>query len=113
MSEIAKKARLLTGYLEARIIRRYGYNNPFYSTHAPEFTAQCERTANGKQNGAGDAENQSGPVTVEILTPSDPSQRGAQLSLSFSVNIMEVFEELRKRGVVVSIKTESDIENLS
>ena len=40
-------------------------------------------------------------VHVEILTPSDPDQRGAQLSLSFSINITQVFLELMKRGVVV------------
>ncbi len=41
--------------------------------------------------------------SVEIITPSDPEQRGSQLSLIFSVPLTEVQEELQKRGVVVSI----------
>lgn len=40
---------------------------------------------------------------VRIVTPSDPEQRGSQLSLSFSIHIRKVFQELEKRGVVVSI----------
>jgi len=36
---------------------------------------------------------------VEIITPSDPSHRGCQLSLMFSVPITEVMKELEKRGV--------------
>ena len=40
---------------------------------------------------------------VHIITPSDPQQRGCQLSLSFSVPIRRVFQELEKRGVAVSI----------
>jgi len=42
--------------------------------------------------------------SVEIITPSDPEQRGAQLSLVFSVPLTAVQEELQKRGVVVSIE---------
>lgn len=41
--------------------------------------------------------------SVEIITPSDPEQRGAQLSLIFSVPLSAVQEELQKRGVVVSV----------
>lgn len=40
---------------------------------------------------------------MRIVTPSDPEQRGCQLSLSFSVPIGKVFQELEKRGVVVSL----------
>ena len=39
--------------------------------------------------------------SVEIITPSNPAQRGAQLSLTFSVPLAAVQEELQKRGVVV------------
>lgn len=39
---------------------------------------------------------------VHVITPSDPQQRGCQLSLSFSVPIRRVYEELQKRGLVVS-----------
>ena len=39
---------------------------------------------------------------VKIMTPADPEERGAQLSIKFSVPIDRVFTELTKRGVVVS-----------
>ena len=41
---------------------------------------------------------------VEIITPSDPNQRGAQLCLKFSSNysVEEVNEKLIQQGVVVS-----------
>lgn len=38
---------------------------------------------------------------VRIITPSDPEQRGCQLSLSFSTHIGKAFQELSRRGVVV------------
>lgn len=38
---------------------------------------------------------------VRIITPSDPEQRGCQLSLSFSTHIRKAFQELMRRGVVV------------
>ncbi|XP_072037866.1 kynureninase-like [Amphiura filiformis] len=41
----------------------------------------------------------SGRATVEIITPSDPEERGAQLSLLFSSNIENIHKELMKRGV--------------
>ena len=44
-----------------------------------------------------------GSVSVRIITPKDPEQRGAQLSLSFSVPIEQVHQELTKRGVAVSL----------
>jgi kynureninase len=47
--------------------------------------------------------NGSNKPYVEIITPSDPEQRGAQLSIKFSVPIAKVFVELKKRGVVVSM----------
>lgn len=89
MSQLSEKRRLLTGYLEARIIRQYGY---------PDKNIQNGLVQNGSVNGDGAPAKH---VYVEILTPSDLSQRGAQLSLSFSVNITQVFKELMKRGVVV------------
>ncbi|XP_013884026.1 kynureninase [Austrofundulus limnaeus] len=44
---------------------------------------------------------------VHIITPSDPQQRGCQLSLSFSVPIRRVFQELEKRGVVCDMREPS------
>ncbi|CAO3607697.1 unnamed protein product [Mucor hiemalis] len=38
---------------------------------------------------------------IRILTPSDPQQRGCQLSLEFPDKMMIVFEELHSRGVIV------------
>jgi kynureninase len=37
------------------------------------------------------------------LTPTDPEQRGAQVSIMFSISVEKVHDELEKRGVVVSI----------
>ena len=41
-------------------------------------------------------------VLFELLTPSDPEQRGAQLSIKFLRNTFTLHEELEKRGIVVS-----------
>ena len=38
---------------------------------------------------------------VKIITPADPEERGAQLSVMFSVPVDKVFTELTKRGVAV------------
>ena len=81
MKELVAKSRLLTGYLELLIHRAY---------------SKPKRDAVD-----GDADH----VFVEILTPSDPRQRGAQLSLAFSINLHQVIQELAKRGVVVSTST--------
>ncbi|OWF37823.1 kynureninase-like [Mizuhopecten yessoensis] len=80
LEEIRAKSKLLTAYLEYRIVEKYGQTNGI-----------AEKTLEPKD---GDLEH------VHIFTPSDPEQRGAQLSLSFSVNISYVFKELEKRGVI-------------
>jgi kynureninase len=49
-----------------------------------------------------------GKATVTIITPTDPAQRGNQLSLMFSEPIKKVFLELEKRGVVCD-KREPDV----
>lgn len=36
-----------------------------------------------------------------ILTPTDPNQRGCQLSLDFPERMMDVFDALHARGVIV------------
>lgn len=40
---------------------------------------------------------------IDIFTPSDPSQRGCQLSLCFSINVSTIFSYLTKHGIVVSL----------
>ena len=40
-------------------------------------------------------------MTVDIVTPRDVTQRGCQLSLSFSKPVTEVHSELKKLGIVV------------
>lgn len=41
---------------------------------------------------------------MESLTPTDPYQRGAMLSIKFSRDAEKMFKEIEKRGVVVSYK---------
>ncbi|KAM9328211.1 kynureninase isoform 2-T3 [Pholidichthys leucotaenia] len=70
MLALRRKSLLLTGYLEY-LIKRYYTEDP----SEPQKPHVC------------------------IITPSDPRQRGCQLSLCFSVPIKSVFEGLEKRGV--------------
>ncbi|XP_040888265.1 kynureninase [Toxotes jaculatrix] len=78
MQELRTKSLLLTGYLEY-LIQRYYTKDPT-QPHKPH---------------------------VRIITPSDPQQRGCQLSLSFSVPIRKVFQELEKRGVACDMREPS------
>lgn len=73
MSDLRKKSILLTGYLE-HLLKHY-YSEDKSETRKPH---------------------------VCVITPSNPAERGCQLSLSFSVPIRDVFQELEKRGVAVS-----------
>ncbi|XP_041834355.1 kynureninase [Melanotaenia boesemani] len=78
MQALRRKSVLLTGYLEYLI--QYYYTKDPMQPHKPH---------------------------VHIITPSDPQQRGCQLSLSFSVPIRRVYEELEKRGVVCDMREPS------
>ena len=51
-------------------------------------------------------DNSSKPL-MTMITPCNPEERGAQLSLSFSFNVTEFYVELQKRGVVVSSSSAS------
>ena len=42
--------------------------------------------------------------TIDILTPSTPRDRGCQLSISFSMNLDDIFKEIQKRGVVCDMR---------
>ncbi|XP_045553540.1 kynureninase isoform X1 [Salmo salar] len=75
IAALRKKSRLLTGYLEC-LIQHY-YNKDESQPHKPY---------------------------VHIITPSHPEERGCQLSLSFSVPIAAVFQELEKRGVACDMR---------
>uniref|UniRef100_A0A8C6U7B0 Kynureninase n=1 Tax=Neogobius melanostomus TaxID=47308 RepID=A0A8C6U7B0_9GOBI len=78
MAALRRKSVLLTGYLEYLIRLHY--------TRDP---SQPQR------------------AHVAILTPTDPQQRGCQLSLCFSRPIHRVFQELEKRGVACDMREPS------
>ncbi|XP_039907465.1 kynureninase isoform X2 [Simochromis diagramma] len=78
MQALRKKSLLLTGYLEY-LIKHYYTKDPA-QPHKPH---------------------------VHIITPSEPQQRGCQLSLHFSVPIKRVFAELEKRGVACDMREPS------
>uniref|UniRef100_A0A8C5MKP3 Kynureninase n=1 Tax=Leptobrachium leishanense TaxID=445787 RepID=A0A8C5MKP3_9ANUR len=48
--------------------------------------------------------DQDNKLSVRIITPSNVAERGCQLSLTFTLPIKEVFEELEKRGVVCDLR---------
>ncbi|XP_061181559.1 kynureninase-like [Saccostrea echinata] len=100
MQELRAKSLLLTAYLEALITLKYGQQSKIPSQNGVQNGALLQngqnRTLHMNDQNVEDWKH----VHVDIITPSDPSQRGAQLSLSFSVPVAHVFEELTKRGVV-------------
>ncbi|XP_070534831.1 kynureninase-like [Ptychodera flava] len=79
MTELREKSYLLTGYLEL-LVKTY-------------LSKTSDRTSQ-------DVKNSNTFPTVRILTPSDPKQRGCQLSLMFSIPIHNVYQEMEKRGIV-------------
>ena len=44
------------------------------------------------------------PGEVGIFTPSDPLQRGCQLSMTFSRGVDKVFANLQERGIVCDVR---------
>jgi kynureninase len=62
-------------------------------------TAYLEMLLLKKLNGY----NKQEPNMITLLTPSDPEQRGSQLSVRFSKSVLSVHKELEKRGIVVSL----------
>ncbi|XP_074656146.1 kynureninase-like [Tubulanus polymorphus] len=77
MEALRAKSKQLTGYLEILLLQKF----PKPSSSSPGETIDNK-------------------PYIEIITPSDPDQRGCQLSVKFSVPIKNVFKELVKRGVV-------------
>lgn len=74
MKALRRKSILLTGYLEYMI--KHYYSKDKADTRKP---------------------------IVSIITPSRIEERGCQLTLTFSAPMTYVFQNLEKRGVVVSI----------
>lgn len=72
IADLRAKSVLLTGYLEYLLKREFSKDS-------------IHRTQD---------------VYLEIATPSDPKQRGAQLSLMFSVPMAGIHSQMMKRGVV-------------
>ena len=73
MKALRRKSILLTGYLEYMIKHYFSQDK-----------AESKKTV------------------VNIITPSCIEERGCQLTLTFSIPIKYIFQELEKRGVVVS-----------
>ncbi|TSK62657.1 Kynureninase [Bagarius yarrelli] len=75
MKDLRKKSILLTGYLE-HLLKHY-YSEDKSEPRKPH---------------------------IRIITPSNPSERGCQLSICFSVPIRAVFQELEKRGIACDMR---------
>lgn len=82
MERILEKQFLLTGYLEHLLMKNF----------APVAVNGTNDAVNGTENR---------PTTVKIITPADPKERGSQLSLVFSNNVVEAYKELERNGIVV------------
>ena len=80
MERILEKQFLLTGYLEYLLLKNFAPAVQSNGTNGPSRT------------------------TVKIITPSDPRERGSQLSLVFSNNVVEAYKELERNGIVVRTK---------
>lgn len=91
MEEISRKQFLLTGYLEVLLKLYFARTRSLHKHHDNDNSSVL--------NYIDDL------PSIEILTPSDPKQRGSQLSISFSVPLCAVQEELKKNGVVVSARS--------
>ncbi|RWS02738.1 kynureninase-like isoform X2, partial [Dinothrombium tinctorium] len=83
VEELQGKQFLLTGYLEYLLKQKF-LQQPFGS----KFHLL----------------NKINKEIFKIITPSDPKQRGAQLSLMFNFSLIDVQEQLQKRGVVCDIR---------
>ena len=93
MEEISRKQFLLTGYLE--YLLKCHFNTSTRKKGIAEIIISEEEEDEA-------CFLDSDLPSVEILTPSDPKQRGSQLSISFSIPLSCVQEELKKKGIVVS-----------
>jgi len=81
VAELRNKSKLLTAYLEHLLLHYYAEPEVGSSSAADERS----RTK----------------ASVKIITPTDPDERGCQLSVRFSLPIAQVFKELTQSGVVL------------
>ena len=92
MAELRKKSKLLTAYMEHLLVTRWRYGQ------------------RSDQKPTTDTVNR---PYVKIITPSDPDQRGSQLSIWVSVHVGLVFKELEFRGVVVIYATANEADAIA
>ncbi|BGP17631.1 hypothetical protein JCM10213_001282 [Rhodosporidiobolus nylandii] len=85
LGSLREKSEDLTGYLELLLT-----SSPYYRTPSALYAASTTESPAAPR------------ATFTIITPTDPSRRGAQLSLLFSpVGAMDwIFERLRERGIL-------------
>ena|SRR5437879_6113798 len=107
MEEISQKQFLLTGYLEA-LLKLY-FSRPRINHHHLHH----HHYPHDDDNNLLSVNYIDDLPSVEILTPSDPKQRGSQLSISFSIPLCAVQEELKKSGIVVRISLSPDLPHTS
>lgn len=91
MKQLRTKSKLLTAYLELLLL--YHFGNP---DNEGEILTKRQQLQNGK--------SPRNNIHVSIVTPINPSERGCQLSVKFSMPIKSVHDELEKRGVVVDTR---------
>ena len=89
------KSRLLTTYLEERILQKFGCRESA-STNNPNAKANNSQRTFRKVG-----LDESTKAQIEIITPTDSDHRGAQMSLLLSTDTSVVHDELKKRGVLV------------
>lgn len=83
-----QKQFLLTGYLE------YLLKSFFPTTTKDKESSSADRLI----------------PSIEIITPSDPSKRGCQLSLIFSLPLSVIQQQFQKRGIVVSVSVFTNLD---
>jgi kynureninase len=89
MKTLRKRSLILTGYLELLLIKHFsGGKKPIKSNFIIlNIIIFFKFEAN----------------SIEYITPTNPEERGSQISVRFSKNVKDVHLELEKRGVVVSL----------
>lgn len=79
LDEMLKKQFLLTGYMEMLLKKEFGRDD---------------------KDGDDDADT----LSISIITPEDPNQRGSHLTLVFSSPVQKINADLKARGVVCGVR---------